>query len=621
MEPQSLTPDPEVTKHRAADESADASRSHLLARLPPKELAQRYPFLSPPDRPGELGRLGPYRVMRLLGQGGMGIVFLAEEDELFRSVALKVMLPEMSSQHTARDRFKREGRAAAAIKSDHVVTIHQVGDANGVPYIAMEYLEGENLGDWLKTPGHRVTTEVVVRVAKGVLKGLAAAHRKKLIHRDIKPANLWLEAPSGRVKILDFGLTRGGDLDRNLTGENVILGTPAYMAPEQARGEGCDHRADLFSLGVVLYRMIAGQNPFQRGTTYETLIALHDHHPRPAASYGVVPAELAEMIDRLLSKSAAGRPRTARVALATVRAVERASRGEPGPARPVAGASVSLSAPEKSPVPLVTASTEEFDYVIEGKRETGARQVLELDLGSGQNMAFVRVMKGRFLMGAPDEEECSNINERPQHWVEIEHDFLLGIHAVTQAQYRAVTGESPSHFSGDRLPVENVSWEDAMAFCARLSDRTKWQVELPTEAEWEYACRAGTGTPFHFGSALNGEFANCDGTIPYGRTVNGVFKSMTAEVGSYPANAWGVHEMHGNVWEWCRDNYGPYPHGRGRGPMDPAFSSNPSEDLRVMRGGSWAGDAWICRAAARIRNPPRSRGYSSGFRVCIRPNA
>ena len=269
----------------------------------------------------------------------MGFVFRAEDEVLRRPVALKVMRPEIAAQPTARERFLREGRAAAAIKSDHVITIYDVGEENDVVFLAMEFLAGQNLDNWLKTRPTPVPGKALVRVAKDILKGLAEAHEKELIHRDIKPANLWIEAGTTRIKLLDFGLTRGSGSEKELTSTGVILGTPAYMAPEQARGQRVDGRADLFSVGVVLYRMIAGKSPFVRDEMMATLFAVAFDPVPPVASLGAnIPDALGRLIDQLLAKSADDRPPSARAALAVVVEVERQLRAgqtaPPTPTRP-----------------------------------------------------------------------------------------------------------------------------------------------------------------------------------------------------------------------------------------------------------------------------------------------
>src|SRR5262249_29089717 len=169
-------------------------------------------LLAPPRAPGELGRLGPYRVLEVLGVGGMGVVFRAEDPELARPVALKAMLPAAAARDSSRQRFLREARAAAAIKHDHIVAVYQVGEDRGVPFLAMEFLEGEPLDVRLAREGTLPAAEVL-RLGREIALGLAAAHKRGLIHRDIKPANIWLEAETGRAKILDFGLARaaGGE--------------------------------------------------------------------------------------------------------------------------------------------------------------------------------------------------------------------------------------------------------------------------------------------------------------------------------------------------------------------------------------------------------------------------
>ncbi len=275
----------------------------------------------PPAAAGEVGTLGPYRVVKELGKGGMGAVYAALDTRLDRRLALKVMLPQFAAAPASRERFLREARAAARVKHDHVVTVYEADERNGVPYIAMEYLEGYPLDEFLKKKGNPTPAQVL-RLAAEAAAGLAAAHRQGLVHRDVKPGNLWLEAPAGRVKVLDFGLARPVDAEVELTKSGAIVGTPAYMSPEQARGEKVDHRTDLFSLGAVLYRLLVGRLPFQGPNTMAVLIALGTVEPPPVRDLNpAVPEELAALVHQLLAKSPAARPASAEEVVKRVRAI------------------------------------------------------------------------------------------------------------------------------------------------------------------------------------------------------------------------------------------------------------------------------------------------------------
>jgi formylglycine-generating enzyme required for sulfatase activity len=254
-------------------------------------------------------------------------------------------------------------------------------------------------------------------------------------------------------------------------------------------------------------------------------------------------------------------------------------------------------------------------------------KTLTLDLGGGVKLELVRIPKGTFKMGSPAGEEDRRDDEK-QHEVEITKDFFIGKYEVTQEQYEAVMGTNPSWFSrtGDgkdrvrgldtrKFPVESVSWEDAVEFCKKVSQKTGKKVQLPTEAQWEYACRAGTKTVFHFGDVLNGKEANCDGTSPYGTSTKGPNLERTCEVGSYRPNSFGLYDMHGNVWEWCQDWYDGYSENSPR--QDPQGGQNGA--LRVLRGGSWSFEPWRCRSALRLRDTPDVRYSGGGFRVCVYP--
>jgi hypothetical protein len=285
-------------------------------------------FLAPPLAPDELGRLGPYRVLKVLGAGGMGVVFRAEDPQLQRLVALKAMLPALAENDSARQRFLREARAAASIKHDHIVTIHQVGEDRGAPFLAMEFLEGEALDERVKREGKLPLAEVL-RIGGEIAAGLEAAHEHGLIHRDIKPGNVWLEGKRGRVKILDFGLARTITDDIHLTQSGAIVGTPAYMPPEQARGEKVDSRCDLYSLGCVLYRLCTGELPFKGDNAMSLLMALAIEQPKsPREVNPDVPPALADLIIRLLAKDPAQRPATAGEVAEALRDI---GAGEPAP--------------------------------------------------------------------------------------------------------------------------------------------------------------------------------------------------------------------------------------------------------------------------------------------------
>jgi tRNA A-37 threonylcarbamoyl transferase component Bud32 len=272
--------------------------------------------LAPAQAPDELGRLGGYRVLRKLGAGGMGVVFLAEDVALRRQVALKVMRPALAHHDSARKRFLREARAVAAVEHENIVAVHQVGEERGVPYFAMPLLRGASLEERLRTGGALPLADVV-RLGRQIALGLAAAHERGLVHRDVKPGNIWIEPDGGRAKLLDFGLARElvpgrAAEDEPLTELGTIIGTPAYLAPEQARGQAVDGRADLFSLGCVLYRMTTGRQPFAGDDPVSLIVSIAtDTPPAPASLNPSLPRPLSELIMQLLEKNPKKRPASA----------------------------------------------------------------------------------------------------------------------------------------------------------------------------------------------------------------------------------------------------------------------------------------------------------------------
>lgn len=268
-------------------------------------------LLRPAQAPDEMGRLGGYRILRLLGYGGMGVVFMAEDPQLGRFVAIKAIKPGVSAALGLAQRFLREARALAAVKHDNVVTVYQVGQDGDTTFLAMEYLQGQSLEDWMYS-GHPVTLGKIIQIGLETALGLAAAHEKGLIHRDIKPANLWLEAPRQRVKILDFGLARPLDHGASMTDPGMVVGTPSYMAPEQAGCNAVDGRSDIFSLGCVLYHLCTGKKPFDGPNNLAILTALAIQDP-PACDLvnPAIPSPLSAVVQQLMHKEPSDRPASA----------------------------------------------------------------------------------------------------------------------------------------------------------------------------------------------------------------------------------------------------------------------------------------------------------------------
>ena len=384
---------------------------------------------------------------------------------------------------------------------------------------AMEYVEGEDLDKVVKRQGPLPVAHACHYVSHAAL-GLQHAHEQGMVHRDIKPPNLILTRRGKKhvVKVLDFGLAkavREGEAATDLTGAGAMMGTPAYMAPEQAQdAASADIRADIYSLGCTLYFLLTGAPPFAGASIYAILKAHESteaaslHQKRPG-----VPAELSAIAAQMMAKDPARRfqkPIDAAKALAPfIKA---------GP--PLAKImTVELPTPDKgghqpSPVPpagarplLLDCTGEQGVSAADVRKSQEAwakclgRQVEEEDeIAPGVKMKFVLIPPDKYLMGSP-EGETDRSKDEEQHEVEITKPFYLAVYDVTQAQYAAVTGKTPSEFKGADLPVEQVSWEDADAFAKGLTEKARDGLLycLPHEVEWEYACRGGRPSSLAFG--------------------------------------------------------------------------------------------------------------------------
>ena len=267
-------------------------------------------------------------------------------------------------------------------------------------------------------------------------------------------------------------------------------------------------------------------------------------------------------------------------------------------------------------------------------QEQGQAKYFTEHLGNGVTLEMVAIPSGKFMMGAPKEEKSSRDDERPQRQVTVQ-PFFIGRFQVTQSQWKAISKRSasrranlakvesdlnpdPSRFKGDNRPVEKVSWDDAVEFCKRLSRETGREYRLPSEAEWEYACRAGTTTPFHFGETITTDLANYDGNYTYASEPKGEKRGSTTDVGIFPPNAFGLYDMHGNLWEWCADHW--HKNYEGAPTDGSAWLSDNENQFRLLRGGSWDDCPSFCRSAYRYYYYRVNRIVNIGFRVvCSRP--
>ena len=626
---------------------------------------------SQPSTPVELPKqFGRYRIVKPLGQGGMGEVYLARDTRLDRDVALKVCTRVENPK--ALERFRREAKAAAALSHPNLCPLYDYDVQDGIAFITMKFVDGLPLHKWIvaNPSTWRATAKLIYKLAQA----MQAAHDGGVIHRDLKPGNIAIDK-KGEPIVLDFGLAHLVDARTQQTQQGAVFGTPTHMAPEQATGDGeaIGPATDVYALGVILYELLTGELPFV-GPPHIVLAQVMHGTPRaPRKLKPDVPSAL-EIIclkamakkpgDRFLSMTALATElmRYLRSDPATVERVPKQPAAPP-PLPPVviAGANPDLfQLPTVPPAPR--SSTELFrpkrpepagknwlvrallvllvvgllgagGYAIFRENRTSTNSTngdrknsSEPRKEGGTNslgMTFVRLKKGTFYMGwdGPD---------KPGKRMEIKDDFEIAIHTVTQEQWQAVMMKyNPSYFSRDgdgkksvedvsdadlkQFPVENVSWDMAQEFIKKLNERERGKgrlYRLPTEAEWEYACRGGATSVeecsyrFYFDKPTNdlsSEQANFFGSFPFGTAAKGKYLARPTKVGSYPPNKLGLYDMHGNVWQWCSDLY------------------EPTAPARVLRGGCWDGRGEVCRAAFRNRAEPDYRSRSEGFRLAAVP--
>ncbi|GAP96774.1 bifunctional serine/threonine-protein kinase/formylglycine-generating enzyme family protein [Leptolyngbya sp. NIES-2104] len=581
--------------------------------------------------PGQQIKQGKYQIIKKLGEGGFGITYLAR-DTSGRSIVIKTPTDRVLNHPNAKkllNDFLNEALKLARFQHPNVVNVIEVIRDDPQDAIVMEYVEGQSLKDILNYYG--VLPEAkALKYIQQIGQALTIVHAQGLLHRDIKPDNIIVRSHTDEAVLIDFGIARGFKPGSTQTDTPNL--TPGY-APFEQYNEPAQRGpyTDVYALAATLYELVTGQLPIEAlGRAVEFARYKSDSLRSPKSINPKISDRTNRAILKGLAIKANDRPQTMQVWLNLL---------EPpvviSPAKPLVkpsinrqqflkligfgGGSLLLTVGGKSLWDSIskTSSIDLKDFSFEVvtineqkgvQKETKQAKFFTENLGNGVLLEMVAIPGGTFPMGSPTSEKDRENDESPQRTVTVSA-FFLGRYEVTQAQYEAIMGNNPSTFKGRKRPVEQITWNDAQEFCQKLNQRTGRKYRLPSEAEWEYACRAGTTTMFHFGASIDViSLAN------YGADQPKKFRrDQTTDVGSFPANAFGLHDMHGNVWEWCEDTYHA---SYQNAPIDgSAWISDNKNVNRLRRGGSWLNPARYCRSAFRGNSEPNYRDGSFGFRV------
>ncbi|MBH8550956.1 SUMF1/EgtB/PvdO family nonheme iron enzyme [Nostocaceae cyanobacterium CENA357] len=588
---------------------------------------------------------GRYKILKKLAEGNFGETYLAiDEKRPSKPICVVKRLKPKYTHPKILELFEQEA-----------VMLEKLGEHPQIPrllahftvdnelYIIQDYVEGHTLRKEI-IRGKPLRERVVTKLLQDILEVLVFVHQHNVIHRDIKPENVMRCKYNGKLFLIDFGCVKEiGNFWMNLQrvlNSTMFIGTPGYVPKEQARGKArlC---SDIYALGMMGIEALTGIPPYLLQEDSPTGQPLWRDYVRASDRF-------ADILDTMVCDNYNARYPSAVEALQALTSTSvlslslplliSSSSSLPSNPKSTIKEQSALNSSELTQIELETVilPLEQFEFetatversftstaTYDINRSRQATQGFTENLGNDITLAMVSIPGGQFLMGSPDDEAKRFDAESPQHLVTIK-PFFIGKFPVTQAQWRAVAelplinrnlDPEPANFKGINRPVEQVSWDDAVEFCARLCQKTERNYRLPSEAEWEYACRARTTTPFHFGETLTPNLASYNNNSTYSAGVQGTNYGQTIPVGSFPANAFGLYDMHGLVWEWCADHW----HENYKGaPCDSSvWLSKDDSQSRLIRGGSWKSSARLCRSSYRSWNPQDGRGNILGFRVAV----
>ena len=631
-----------------------------------RDSQESWPTFNPPASGGRPGtEFDGFRLIAKIGRGGLGEVWKARDLEGNRDVALKFVPRDIQNHEEEMARVDETFQTVHRLHHEHICPMHALRrHPDFGAYLMMDFIDGISLSLYLRHV-RTLTLSRTLEILRPLAAALDHAHSRKVIHRDIKPGNImlvfekngdgtWNFEELRDVQLIDFGLA--SEFRQSMTRVSQVRmgtsGTMPYMSPEQFRGEYQDAHSDQYSLGTMAYEMLAGRLPFCADDPMILMNCISSIPPLPLS-------DQPETVNSALLRSLA-KPRTGRFSTCTefvnalrgetLEEMEQKTSQTPRPA-PISEpsdpfADILKTAEQKreeerkraekelaekknrlvdsarkayadEDFPLAKKYVDELlaldpknlhylqfrDFIqqqldaIPPTLKAGDRKIWTAD---GIEYAFRWCPPGTFTMGSPSSEP-GRYDDETQHSVTLTRGFWMLETQVTQAMWQSVMGNNPSYFKGDQNPVEQVSWGECQDFCRQLSSKLSGKVSLPTEAQWEYACRAGT----------TGAYAgDLDAMAWYGSNSG----DKTHPVGQKKPNAWGLYDMHGNVWEWCSDWYGKdyYTESPTSDPTGPDSGSD-----RVNRGGSWDSIAGDCRSASRNYRGPGNRNPYLGFRIVL----
>jgi sulfatase modifying factor 1 len=572
--------------------------------------------------------IGNYTITRKIGEGGMASVYEGVHEKLGTKVAIKILSPILARNPQLRQRFENEANFMASLSHPHITRVLDVEEKDDTLAIIMDLLEGEDLDARVKRTGPLSATDVKM-IFTQVLNAFDYAHSKGIVHRDIKPANIFIDK-NNQVKILDFGIAKLFGTGNEMTQTGTQMGTPVYMSPEQVKGDkSIDHRSDIYALGVTLYFTLTGKAPYESAeeSSFEIFMKIVNepipHLPNNSFFDAIIQKAVAKDRNERYQEI-----KEFRNSIEVGTSEEKTSPKVQDKIIYEEPQKVVVSA-EKLPEIKKKGSSKKVVFFsiiglfvligflsfpnLSSSAEGDSAEVLVEEDTMPIKLEWVDIPEGTFTMGSPESEVDRESNET-QHQVTLSA-FKMSKNEITFAQYDLFcekTGrEKPDDAGwgrGDR-PVINVTWDDATTFATWMGCR------LPTEAEWEYACRAGSTAPFNTGSNLTSEQANYNWNHAYNdNAAQEGYPEKTMPVGSYPANAWGLNDMHGNVFEWCSDWNADYSSSAQTNPTGPSTGS-----FRVARGSGWYGGAGYCRSAGRYSRAPSASNGDIGFRLVVAP--